>query len=118
MTEFGRNRLLRIRLEAPGKVARLGLTVAYQFIGPAPDSMRSDPHGNVNVALNGQGRVLILGSSGIPIGNVLLPGRDEGRHLRTSSLALKPNGDEIYIVSANEDGTSPAAVFRARLAGY
>lgn len=114
VTEFGRNRLLRIELEQPGKVARLGFVVAYNFIGPAPDSMRVDAEGNVYVALNGQGRVLILSSGGVPVGQILLPGRDEGHFLASNSLALKPGTNEVYIVASDRMPGRGAAVFRAR----
>ena len=114
VTEFGRNRLLRVELKNATTIADLGLSVAYDFIGPAPDSMRVDAEGNVYVALNGQGRVLILSPGGIPIGQILLPGRDQGHFLDSNSLALKPGTNEVYIVASDGDHGQGAAIFRAR----
>ncbi|MFC7542566.1 hypothetical protein ACFQU2_28105 [Siccirubricoccus deserti] len=54
--------------------------------------MRVDAEGRVYVALYGQGRVLILSREGLPIGQVLLPGRDEGRNL---SSAAWPSGPAV-----------------------
>lgn len=114
VTEFGRNRLLRIKLKNTTTVADLGISVVYDFIGPAPDSMRVDAEGNVYVALNGQGRILILSPGGIPIGQILLPGRDQGHFLESNSLALKPGTNEIYIVAGDGNRGQGTAIFRAR----
>jgi lactonase len=114
VTEFGKNRLLRMTLKNPATVADLGVAVAYHFIGPAPDSMRVDAEGNVYVALNGQGRVLVFSPGGIPIGQILLPGRDAGHYLKSASLALKPGTNEVYIVASDGAGGRGGAVFRAR----
>ncbi|GAA0411608.1 SMP-30/gluconolactonase/LRE family protein [Massilia aurea] len=114
VTEFGQNRLLRITLETPATVSSLGVAVVYRFIGPAPDSMRADVEGNLYVALNGQGRVLVFSPGGIPIGQILLPGRDTGHYLKSASLALKPGTNEVYIVASDGAGGQGGAVFRAR----
>lgn len=114
VTEFGQNRLLRIKLKNSTTVADLGIAVAYYFVGPAPDSMRVDAEGNVYVALTGQGRVLVLSPGGIPIGQILLPGRAAGHNLKSASLALKPGTNEVYIVASDGDEGQGGAVFRAR----
>lgn len=114
VTEFGQNRLLRIALQDPTTIAPLGLAVVYHFIGPAPDSMRTDAEGNVYVALMDQGRVLVLSPGGIPIGQILLPGREAGHNLRSASLALKPGTNEVYIVASDGAKGQGGGVFRAR----
>jgi lactonase len=114
VAEHGRNRLLRIALEDATHVAPLGLDVAYNFIGPKPDTVRVDARGRVYVALNGQGRILVLSEVGIPIGQVLLPGRNEGRALRTTSMAIRPGTDELWIVSSDGPGSGGGWVYRAR----
>ncbi len=114
VTEFGRNLLHRIDLADATTPTPLGTTVAYHFTGPAPDSMRADSDGNLYVALYGQGRVLVLNRNGIPIGQVLLPGRDEGHNLLSTSLALKPGTDELFIVTNDGDGGQGSNIFHAR----
>lgn len=89
-TEYARNLLHRVNLESPTSVPLTGSKILYHFTGPAPDSMRVDADGNVYVALVGQGRVLIFNPAGSPIGQVLLPERDKGLNLRSTSLALHP----------------------------
>lgn len=113
-TEYARNLLHRVSLAGPVEVPLTGSKIPYHFIGPAPDSMRVDANGNVYVAMVGQGRVMIFNPAGIPIGQVLLPGRDAGLNLRSTSLALHPLKREMMIVAGNvKDAPSGDAVIFA-----
>jgi len=56
---------------------------------------------------------MVFNPKGIPIGQVLLPGRDEGHHLRTTSMALRPGTNELLIVTSDGDGGRGATIFRA-----
>ncbi|MDB6151986.1 MAG: putative lactonase precursor [Chthoniobacteraceae bacterium] len=114
VTEFSRNLLHRVELADAATPAPLGTAVAYQFTGPAPDSMRADAAGNLYVAIYSQGRVLVFNKHGIPIGQVLLPGRDEGHHLLSTSLAIRPGTNELYIVTSDGMNGKGATIFRAR----
>jgi lactonase len=114
VTEFAANRLLRIDLKDATTVADLGTAVAYTFIGPAPDSMRADSAGNLYVALYQQGRVMMFSPGGIPIGQILMPGREAGHNLLLTSMALRPGTDELYIVTNDGEGGQGAGIFRAR----
>lgn len=80
-TEHAKNRLHRVRLSDATTVAPFGSVVTYQFTGPAPDGARVDSEGNVYVAISGQGRVMVFNRNGLPIGQIVLPDRDKGRHL-------------------------------------
>lgn len=113
-TEFGRNLLHRIELADATTIAPIGSAIAYHFVGPAPDSMRADADGNVYVAIYGQGRVLAFNRNGIPIGQVLLPGRDSGHNLASTSLAIDPNRNELYAVTNDGEGGQGATVFHAK----
>jgi lactonase len=114
-TEFGRNLLHRIELADATTVAPIGSAIAYHFTGPAPDSMRVDADGNLYVAIYGQGRVLVLNRSGIPIGQVLLPGRDHGHNLQSTSMALRPGTNDLYIVTSDGSGGQGATIFHAKV---
>jgi len=114
-TEFGNNRLHRVELDSPGIPAPLGSLVAYHFIGPAPDSMRADAAGNIYVAIYGQGKVIAFNKAGIPVGQLLIPGRDEGHNLLSTSLALNPGAGEIYAVTSDGEKGNGASVFRAKI---
>ncbi|MCJ2046380.1 SMP-30/gluconolactonase/LRE family protein [Methylobacterium sp. J-078] len=114
ITEFGRNLLHRVDLADATTPTPLGTTVAYHFTGPAPDSMRADSDGNLYVALYGQGRVLAFNRNGIPIGQVLLPGRDDGHNLRSTSMALRPSTDDLLIVTNDGTGGQGSTIFHAR----
>ena len=111
-TEYGRALLHRVELDGATGVRPFGASTPWHFSGAkGPDSMRVDAQGNVYVALYGQGRVLIFNPQGIPVGQVLLEGRDAGRYLLSSSLAIAPSTAEMYIAASSEDGAS--AIFRA-----
>lgn len=114
-TEYANNRLHRVVLDGAAKSTPTGYKVPYHFIGPAPDSMRVDVDGNVYVALVGQGRVLVFNQNGLPIGQVLLPEREQGRNLRSTCLALHPDAREMRIVSGNtaEADRTEARIFSA-----
>ena len=115
-TEFGRNLLHRTELTGTTDIAPIGPAVPYHFQGSAPDSMRLDADGNIYVALYGQGRVLVFNPKGIPLGQILLPGREQGKNLLSTSLALDPKSRTLFIVTSDESGTEGAMIFRA--AGY
>lgn len=112
-TEFAQNRLHRAVLADPVSITPIGAAVPYHFTGITPDSMRVDKNGNVYVALYGQGRVMIFNERGLPIHQILLPEREVGKNLVTTSLAINPEKDELFIVSSNDEANQPAAVFRA-----
>lgn len=112
VTEFGRNLLHRVTLQDATTPTPIGTAVAYHYTGPAPDSLRVDADGNVYSALYGQGRVMVFNPHGIPIGQVLLPGRDEGRNLNSTSMAIRPGTRELYIVSSDGSGQDGAQIFR------
>jgi lactonase len=103
-TEYFVNRLHRMDLRAPGQIARFGSVVPYHFAGRAPDSMRTDSAGNAYVALHRQGRIMVLSPFGMPIGQILLPGREDDHFLQCTSLAIKPGSRELFIVGWDLNG--------------
>lgn len=113
VTEFSRNALHRVELQDATTPTPFGTAIAYYFTGPAPDSLRVDAAGNVYVALYGQGRVMVFNPRGLPIGQILLPGRDAGHNLNSTSLAIRPGTTELYIVSSDGGGSQGAQIFRA-----
>jgi lactonase len=110
-TEFGRNLLHRVELADATTITQLGSAVPYRFTGPAPDSMRVDADGNVYVAIYGQGRVLAFNRNGIPIGQVLLPGRSEGHNLQSTSMAIRPGTNDLYVVTNDGQAGEGAGIF-------
>ncbi len=113
-TEFGRNLLHRIELADATTLTPLGSAIAYHFTGPAPDSMRADADGNIYVAMYGQGRVFVFNRNGIPIGQVLLPGRENGHNLQSTSMAIRPGTNDLYIVTSDGMGGQGATIFHAK----
>ncbi|MBW2066743.1 MAG: SMP-30/gluconolactonase/LRE family protein [Deltaproteobacteria bacterium] len=108
VSETGRNAIHRLQLLEDGVtiVPIAGSGIPYRFVGGPGgcDSMALDSKGNVYQAMIFQGRILILNSGGIPIAQVLSPGRDEGRLLRTTNVAFKPGTDEVYITVSGKGG--------------
>jgi lactonase len=115
ITEFSRNLLHRVELDGPTAITPIGTAIPYHFIGPAPDSMRADSDGNLYVAIYSQGRVMVFNKNGIPIGQVLLPGRDEGHNLQSTSMAIAPGTDNLYIVTSDGNGGQGAAIFHTKV---
>ncbi len=72
---------------------------------------------NLYVAMYSQGRVLVFNHNGMPIGQVLLPGRERGHNLRSTSLAIRPGTDEMLIVTNDWDGGEGSTIFRAQAFG-
>lgn len=114
ITEFGRNLLHRVELAGATTIAPIGTAIAYHFTGPAPDSMRADSDGNLYVAMYSQGRVLVFNRNGIPIGQVLLPGRDEGHNLESTNMAIKPGTNDLFIVTSDGNKGQGATIFHAK----
>jgi len=114
-TEFGRNLLHRIDLANATTIATISSSIPYRFTGPSPDSMRVDADGNVYVAIYGQGRVMVFNQIGIPIGQVLLPGREQGHNLLSTSLAIDPNTNTLYSVTSDGDKGQGATIFNAKV---
>jgi lactonase len=112
--EFSAGRLHRVELSDAVTIAPFGTTVAYQFLGHAPDSMRTDSDGNVYVAMYQQGRVLVFNDNGLPIGQILLPGRETGHQLRSTSLAFVPGTNDVLIVTNDATGGEGSMIFKAK----
>ncbi len=113
-TEFCTSRLHRVDLLDETTVAHFGTTVPYHFVGRAPDSMRTDAAGNVYVAMYQQGRFLVFSPFGIPIGQILLPGREDNHFLKSTSLAFVPGTRDVVIMARDELGGRGSVIFRAR----
>ena len=111
-TEFAKNRLHRAVLADPVTISPIGAAIPYHFSGITPDSMRIDKSGNIYVAIYGQGRVVIFNDLGIPIGQILLPERENGKNLLSTSLAINPDSRDLYVVSSNAEKSQPAAIFK------
>lgn len=79
--------------------------------------MRVDTDSNVYVAIYGQGRTLVFNRNGIPIRKVLLPGRDSGQSLHSTSLVIQPGTNDLYAVSSDGPGGQLAALFHAKVFG-
>ncbi len=102
-----------MRLSDATTVAPFGSVVTYQFTVLAPDGARVDSEGNVYVAISGQGRIMVFNRNGLPVGQIVMPDRDKGRNLKSTSLAIRPGNHELLIVA--NSGTEPggAMIFRS-----
>ncbi len=113
VSETNRNQLISLNFQ-PGSIKLdpyEGTKIPWRFTGcpGGADSNAVDEAGNLYQCVIFQGRVLILNSHGIPLANVLVPGRDQGKFLRSTNVAFKPGTDEVYLTASGEGG---AAVFR------
>ncbi|MBB4003413.1 SMP-30/gluconolactonase/LRE family protein [Aurantimonas endophytica] len=114
VTELAGGKLHRVSLSDATTVAPFGDLITYTFTGAGPDSLRIDADGNVYVAMYGQARVLVFNPLGLPIGQYLLPGRDEGHNLRSTSMAIRPGTDEMLILTNDWDRGRGSTIFAVR----
>lgn len=111
--EVGTGFLHRINLATPTQISPVvGTTIRYHFTGATVDSLRVDSDGNVYAALAGEGRVMVFNPKGVPIGQILIPDRERGEFLFTTSMAIKPGTRELYILSSDYPGRT-AKIHRA-----
>jgi lactonase len=102
VSETMRNTIIRVNFLPDGvtPIPHTGVNFPYYSTGwGGLDSNRVDANGNLYQAIMNQGRVIILNDRGIPIANVVVPGRDEGKYLKTTNLAFKPGTKEGYITA-------------------
>jgi len=108
--EGGTNCVVRILLDDKGFASQRSNSsnVIYRSTGLCfPDSNKMDSEDNLYQAIMDDGRIVVLNRRGIPVGNVLVPGRSSGHYPRTSNLAIKPGTDDAYMLSAGPlDGTA------------
>lgn len=98
------NELLQIALHEK-RTAVERVSVPYRLSGPpGGDGLRVDVEGNLYLAVNFQGRVMVFNRHGIPVANVLMPGRDRGELTRTTNVAFRPGTDEVYVAASGERG--------------
>ncbi|WP_025591339.1 SMP-30/gluconolactonase/LRE family protein [Agrobacterium tumefaciens] len=114
VTELAGGQLHRISLVDATTIAPFGSSVVYNFVGGGPDSVRVDADGNVYVAMYGQGRIMVFNPLGIPIGQYLLPGRDDGHNLRSTSMVIRPGTDELLIFTNDWDKGRGSTIFIAK----
>lgn len=108
ISETCMNQMIRVELLEDGVSYNpiAGVTIPYRFIG-APggcDSNAIDSEGNVYQCLIFQGRVEVLNKNGIPVANIIIPGREKGLHLGTTNIAFRPGTDEVYLTVWGEGG--------------
>lgn len=115
VTEYGRGRLHRLALADDGcTVAPFGTSnVPYYFAGEeGPDSCVVDADGNLYVSMCGQGRFLVFNRNGLPIGDILIPGRERGHMLKSTHIAIRPGTSEAYMCTADL-ATGESAIYCA-----
>lgn len=117
VTEYGKGRLHHFELaEDKYTVLDTSVSIPYYFTGTeGPDSCCIDADGNLYVAMCGQGRFLIFNKNAIPIGQILIHGREKGKMLKSTHPAIRPGTDEVYMCSGDMK-TGESAIFVAR--GY
>lgn len=114
VSELAGGVLHRISLSDATTIAPFGSSVVYNFVGGGPDSLRIDADGNVYVAMYGQGRIMVFNPQGFPVGQYLLPDRDQGHNLRSTSMVIRPGTDELLIFTNDWDKGQGSTIFAAR----
>jgi lactonase len=91
--------------------------IPYRFSGfGGPDSAMIDNDDNVYVAYFGAAKVMIFNVLGNLIGQILLPGRDTGYMLSSTTIAMIPGTNELIIGAGDLSGRG-ARIFKAKTFG-
>ena len=89
-------------------------SIVYHTTGfHGPDSCEVDADGNLYIALTFQGRILILNKDGFPIGQILTPGREQGKNLISTHATVRPGTNEVYITCSDDTTGSGSWIFVA-----
>jgi lactonase len=118
VTETFNQQLHRLALGSDGTTLSLyGHMIPYRFSGfGGPDSAVIDQDDNLYVACFGAGKVLVFNMLGNLIGQVLIPGREGGYMLSSTTVALVPGTSDL-IIGAGDFGGRGAWLFKARAFG-
>ena len=115
VTETFNQRLHRLALADDGITLSLyGHIIPYQFNGfGGPDSAMIDDDDNVYVAFFGAGKVMVFNLLGNLIGQVLIPGRESGLMLASTTMAIIPGTNDLLIGAGDFAGRG-AWLFKAK----
>ncbi len=115
VTETFTQQLHRLALGPDGTTLSLyGHLIPYRFSGfGGPDSAMIDDDDNVYVACFGAGRVMVFNMLGNLIGQVLIPGREAGYMLSTTTMAIVPGTNDLLIGAGDFAGRG-AWIFKAK----
>jgi lactonase len=58
---------------------------------------------------------MVFNRNGIPIDQVLLPGRNDGHSLQSTSMAIRPGTNDLYIVTNDGTGGQCAGIYHAKV---
>jgi lactonase len=109
-------KLVYIRLDEKGTKVKSADAV-YSLTGTGGDGIRVDVAGNVYLAMNFMGRILVFDKNGKPVATVLMPGRDRGELLSTTNIEFLPGTNEVYAVAAGDTGGTWIYKFQGLAAG-
>lgn len=103
ITDFGDAKLYRFNLADDGySIQPYNSLTPYTFTGAdGPDSATIDGDGNLYVAMCGQARYLIFNQNGFPIGQVLIPGREEGKMAKSTHMAIRPFTNQGFFCASD-----------------
>lgn len=115
VTETFNQQLHRLDLGADGITMNIyGHMIPYRFSGfGGPDSAMIDSDDNVYVAYFGAGKVMVFNVLGNLTGQVLIPGRETGYMLSSTTMAITPGTNEL-IIGAGDLAGRGAWIFKAK----
>lgn len=108
VSETARNTAFQVNLDEKGnaKTNVFAIHSIYHANGYEMfDSLKVDKAGNCYIAVMYGGRALVLNAKGVPVGNILVEGREKGEYLFSPNLAIKPGTKEGYLLSSGPSGS-------------
>ncbi len=103
--ESGRHALTELNLGDDGITLSSDVKIVYQFTGSGSSEYNAvDEEGNIYQCLIGEGKIVVFNKNGVPVAEILTPGRDEGKQLSPSCLAFQPGTDKVFMTVSGKDG--------------
>lgn len=103
--EYARKTLTELNLGDDGVTLLSDVKIIYQFTGSGYcDSNAVDEEGNIYQCLVGEGKIVVLNKNGVPVAEIVTPGRDEGKQLNTTNLAFQPGTDKAFMTVGGDGG--------------
>ncbi len=112
VTESHTGRVHRVMLKGKNYTTKNVVYTTTGFYGP--DSCEIDRDGNLYISMYGQGKVLILNHFGYPIGQVLMPNREQGHNLVVTHTDICPGTDDLYIIACDDNGDEGCWIFKTK----
>lgn len=108
ISETAKNEVFKLKITPDGNMMDFPFaqTSFYRATGYEMfDSLKVDSADNCYIAVMYGGRVLVLNTDGVPVGNIIIPGREEGKYMFSANVGIKPGTKEGFVIASGVSGS-------------